>query len=173
MGDYVKGKTLDAYPEIIQKGIVLHRTIDDYIDTHPTVLKLLHGLYPLLPKVSGIAVDLYFDHILAKEWRHFHPTELRAFVDQFYSYQPKTSESFPPDYAFMLSKMKEFDWLFHYQDLEGLRRASTGLSRRISFENDLHKAAEVFVLKQDEIEAAFHEFMRDARPFFQNYFKKN
>lgn len=65
-GDYVKGKNLDAYPLEIQRGILLHRAIDNFIDTNPGVKELFHHLYPSLPKIAGIAVDLYFDHILAK-----------------------------------------------------------------------------------------------------------
>lgn len=172
-GDYVKGKDYTAYPEKVQEGIRLHRTIDHYIDTHPVVLELLHRLYPSLPKISGIAVDLYFDHLLAREWKHFSKTPLNEFVNQFYTHQPSFSESFSPEFQFMLDKMKEFDWLNNYQYLEGLRRSSTGLSRRISFENNLNEATEVFLKQQAFIEQAFHNFMQEAIPFFENYFMKN
>ena len=33
-------------------------------DNHPEVKYLLRNLYPYLPKISGIAIDLYFDHLL-------------------------------------------------------------------------------------------------------------
>lgn len=172
-GDYIKGKALDQYSPLIQEGVLLHRTIDNYIDTHPVVLELLRSLYPLLPKVSGIAVDLYFDHLLARDWDQFHKTPLRTFIDEFYNHKPSFEDDFNPEFAFMLSKMKEFDWLYHYKTVDGLHLASSGLSRRISFKNDLHKAKEVFELKQDAIETCFHLFMQDAFPFFENYFKKN
>jgi len=63
-GDFVKGRDYSKYPLIIQGGITLHREIDDFIDHHPLVLELLHELYAPLPKVAGIAIDLYFDHLL-------------------------------------------------------------------------------------------------------------
>ncbi|GAB5417924.1 MAG: ACP phosphodiesterase [Crocinitomicaceae bacterium] len=172
-GDYIKGKDLSHLPEIVQKGSLLHRTIDNYIDTHPAVKELLHQLYPHLPKISGIAIDLYFDHLLARDWSRFHNMPMRMFIDQFYNHQPHFSNSFSPEFQFMLDKMKEMDWLFQYQYMRGLSSASSGLSRRISFENNLHQAPLVFNMLQTEIESAFEIYMESAQPFFEDYFKKN
>lgn len=172
-GDYIKGKDLSNHSDIVQEGILLHRTIDDFIDTHPAVKAVMNAeLYPVLPKISGIAIDLYFDHLLARDWDSYHPVPLREFVNAFYEHTPHFSETFSAEFRFMLDKMKEFDWLYEYQHLSGLRQASTGLSRRISFKNKLGDATEIFVLKQKEIEEAFHLFIHDAHPFFENYFKK-
>lgn len=171
-GDYIKGRDLSGYSEIVKQGILLHRTIDDLVDNHPAVRELLKSLYEHLPKISGIAVDLYFDHILARDWSTYHPVPLRKFVDDFYNYHPTFESTFSFEFSFMLDKMKEFDWLYQYQYERGLRSASSGLSRRISFRNNLHEAPDVFLAKQQEIEQAFHLFMQDAHPFFENYFKK-
>ena len=62
-GDFVKGKDLTNYSAIVQKGIHLNRSIDYFIDTHPAVTELRLSLYDKLPKVAGIAIDLYFDHL--------------------------------------------------------------------------------------------------------------
>ncbi len=63
-GDFVKGKDISRYPIEIQQGITLHRKIDNFIDRHPLVLELSHKLFADLPKVSAIAIDLFFDHLL-------------------------------------------------------------------------------------------------------------
>ncbi len=172
-GDYIKGKDLSGYRPIVQKGIYLHRTLDDFIDNHPAVRALMNAeLYEHLPKISGIAVDLYFDHLLARDWERYHTTPLRDFVNAFYAHQPSFADSFPDDFAFMLDKMKTYDWLYQYRLLDGLHQASNGLSRRISFENKLGDASTVFTMKQQAIENAFQLFIADAHPFFENYFKK-
>jgi len=172
-GDYIKGKDLSHLPEIVQRGSYLHRTIDNYVDTHPSVIELLHMLYPHLPRISGIAVDLYFDHILARDWSKYHDKPLRLFIDEFYQHKPYFVDSFSPDFQFMLEKMKEYDWLYQYQYLSGLSRSSGGLSRRISFENNLHQAPQVFAMLQPEIETAFQKYMQSAQPFFEDYIRKN
>jgi acyl carrier protein phosphodiesterase len=37
IGDYVKGREYLKYPELIRKGIILHRHIDAFTDNHPVV----------------------------------------------------------------------------------------------------------------------------------------
>ena len=166
-GDFVKGSDFKAYPDSLIIGIKLHRKIDDYIDNHPDVLKLLHTLYPSLPKVSSIALDLYFDHLLAKYWDNYSIENLRSFTNKFHNYTPSTERYFTHEFTFLIQKMKKDDWLFNYQFHEGLEFASKGLSRRISFENSLYKAPEVYLKHQNAIESTFNKFMDDAIPYFK------
>lgn len=82
-GDFVKGKNLDYLSESVKRGVVLHRSIDSYIDTHPDVKLLMGKLSPELPKVSGIAIDLYFDHFLSVHWDKFHEKPLLLYLKDF------------------------------------------------------------------------------------------
>lgn len=173
LGDSVKGKDYSHLPQKIQDGVKLHRTIDDYIDTHPVVLELLRELYEPLPKISGIAVDLYFDHLLARNWSSFHNQDLKEFVQDFYAIEFETPEQYSDRFDFMIGKMKEFDWLYEYRNHSGLTQACSGLSRRISFQNALAKAPDIFLEREESIELAFNKFMSDAVPFFESYFKEN
>ena len=162
-GDFVKGKDLSNYPEKIQEGIRLHRRIDNFIDHHPDVIELLHKLYEPLPKVAGIAVDLYFDHLLAKNWKEFHTKEYDVFVNDFYNSIDFSSQHYSDQFYVMLTKMKEINWLHYYQFMEGLEKSSFGLSKRISFPNELAKAPTVFVQFEKDITEAFQKYMIDAK----------
>ncbi len=165
-GDFVKGKDLSNYPEKIQEGIRLHRRIDNFIDHHPAVIELLHILYGPLPKVAGIAVDLYFDHLLAKNWNVFHDKEYDLFVNDFYASIDFNNVSYSDQFYLMLTKMKEINWLHYYQFMEGLEKSSYGLSKRISFPNELANAPNVFVQFEKEITEVFHKYMIDAKAEF-------
>ena len=35
IGDYVKGRDYLNYPDLVRKGIILHRHIDGFTDSHP------------------------------------------------------------------------------------------------------------------------------------------
>ncbi|MFA7273557.1 MAG: ACP phosphodiesterase [Crocinitomicaceae bacterium] len=165
MGDFVKGKDLLKFQEMTQKGIRLHRAIDTYIDHHPAVLELLHQLYEPLPKVSGIAVDLYFDHLLAKNWARFHATSLEEFIQQFYASVQLNHPDYSDNFRFMLSKMMEKNWLYQYQFPHGLHKACQGVSSRLSFQNKLVDGLEVFRLFEPQIEKSFELFMADASSY--------
>ena len=161
-GDYFKGNKFEGLPQKIQEGIKLHRAIDSFIDTNTGVKELFHHLYPHLPKIAGIAVDLYFDHLLAKNWKQFHSQDLNDFVNAFYQQTNHLVYDYSPHFLMMLDYMKKGNWLFNYRSLEGLDSAARGLSRRISFPNELFKAKQVFVENEPLITKHFNSYMQEA-----------
>lgn len=165
-GDFVKGKDISRYPIEIQQGITLHRKIDNFIDRHPLVLELSHKLFADLPKVSAIAIDLFFDHLLAKNWKKFHSCDLNIFLENFYQSVNLKSEHYSYEFRFMIEKMIEINWISYYPSIEGLDKACNGVSSRISFPNELKNGKQVFLKFEKEIEAVFYPFMEDAKRNF-------
>ena len=84
IADHVKGKAYLDYPETIQKGILLHRKIDDFTDHHPLFKKNVTLLFPQFRHYSRVIVDMFFDHFLAAQWELYHPDPLEDFSRQFY-----------------------------------------------------------------------------------------
>ena len=84
IADDVKGKDWQQYPEEIQNGILLHRAIDTFTDSHPIFRKHVTLLFPDYRHYSRVIVDMYFDHFLAVYWNRFHPLPLADFAQQFY-----------------------------------------------------------------------------------------
>lgn len=173
-GDFVKGRDYTHLPLIIQKGVTLHREIDDFIDTHPLILEVLNDfLYKELPKVAPIAIDLYMDHLLAKHWTQFYKLDLKSFEKNFFDFALNASNhsfesqkikfSYPAEFVELLNIMYKNKWLSQYEKLEGLKMASTGLSRRVSFKNNLDQAVIVFKKYEDILENVFFRFMKDAQ----------
>jgi acyl carrier protein phosphodiesterase len=161
-GDFIKGSHLETLPEIIKEGVILHRGIDDYIDHHPVVVDLLNVLYPQLPKVAGIAVDLYFDHLLARDWEEYHKLPLEAFISDFFNYKDKSEAYFSNDFKKLLKIIEKGNWLINYQNIDGLEFACKGLSKRISFDNELKNGVNVFYKNKEIIEATFKIFIKEA-----------
>lgn len=164
-GDFVKGKKYLEYPEHIQKGVLLHRRIDDFIDHHYEVIHLIHTIRGHLPKVAPIAVDIYFDHLLAKNWNLYHPVELPVFLQNFYSQIDLVNEPYPSDFKQFMSLLIERNWISHYHTEEGLYRMCQGVSNKLSFENALTNGHIVFQHFENEITSCFHEYMRDANEY--------
>lgn len=84
LGDFVKGPLRGEFAPEIEAGIQLHRRIDAYTDSLPT----LQGLRTLLPpewrRYSGILSDVLYDHFLARYWDDFHPEPIDRFCERFY-----------------------------------------------------------------------------------------
>ncbi len=166
-GDYVKGSDLSAYPLLIQKGIKLHRSIDFYIDNHQEVKKLKKEMYSALPKVSGIAVDLLFDHLLAKYWSEFSNQNYQDYLEAFYNYQVELIDHYPPDFQTFIQNLKKYRWMDVYYQEYGLIKLSEGVSKKISFENRLGELPDFYKSRMTLIEDAFSVFMGDAITYFE------
>jgi acyl carrier protein phosphodiesterase len=162
LGDFVKGNKFELHPKMIQKGIKLHREIDHYIDNHPKVNELQRKLQSELPKVVSVATDLYFDHILAREWLQFHPKTLDQFLEHFYEDSLEDVYDFAPKFEEMLVKMRKFKWINQYATLDGLEKLCQGVGKRLSFDNALTVGQPIFIKHQKLIEETFFSFMKDA-----------
>lgn len=165
-GDFVKGSDLHEFRPEIQYGIRLHRKIDHYIDNHPGVNELSHNLYGELPRISSIAIDLFFDHLLARNWPEFHNVPLEQFVSNFFEHSVIQTDYPRTKFWWVLDKMRKGKWIENYREHTGLKFACEGLSRRISFPNELHHAPSIFLKRETEIENCFRQYMKDATVFF-------
>lgn len=80
--DWIKGRAcLDALDPAVAEGVRMHRRIDAATDTHPAVVRA-RGRFPAeWRRVSGIVLDVYFDHLLSHAWPRFHAQPLDAFIE--------------------------------------------------------------------------------------------
>jgi acyl carrier protein phosphodiesterase len=166
-GDFVKGNKFLHYSPQIQESILLHRKIDSFVDTHPVVYELKMKLFSHLPKVAGIAIDIYFDHILAKNWNQFSSVTLNDYLKRLYEYVNRNDFSYlSEEFEIFIKRLAKYDWISYYPSLDGLNKACQGVSRRISFDNELKNGLHVFLMCEKEIEQTFWEYMKDASLMF-------
>ncbi len=120
IADGIKGKKYEKYPADIQKGILLHRSIDSYTDSHPIVKKSTSRLHEHYSHYSGVIVDILYDHFLAKNWKHYSNVPLAIFVDKFYTLLKEHFEILPPRIQRMMPHMIDNNWLYSYRTVEGI-----------------------------------------------------
>jgi acyl carrier protein phosphodiesterase len=172
--DFIKGRVEKITPNNLKNAVILHRQIDDFIDRHEQVVELKLLLSEDLPKVSGIAIDLYFDHLLARNWSYYHAEPLETFVHSFFDsafpmiedFEKREEINFTHQFKYLLEKIKSDEWIINYQYLEGLHFACRGLSRRISFTNELDQGHLIFLKQKEKIESVFHDYMKCAQERF-------
>ena len=158
IGDYVKGKGYENYPEEIRKGILLHREIDSFTDHHPVVYKSKMHLNQRFRKYSGIIVDIFYDHYLAKEWDRFHHTPLQEFVAGFYQNAMAYFAVLPPRVRQFLPFLIINNWFESYLSIEGIESVLYRMSRRTSLPEETKYAIEELVDKYDQFNEEFLEF---------------
>lgn len=169
-GDFVKGSQYYQYSNKVVQGIQLHREIDYYFDQHPIIVEVRRSLYPTLPKISSVALDLYIDHLLAKNWSVFHKTRFVDYLDEFYTHDSQMFDEFPELFLSFVGALKNNKWINYYQYEYGLDKACKGVSNRISFPNNLRHGLKYFKLNQERLNEAFINFMTDANKKFGIYY---
>jgi len=163
MADHIKGKIKKTYPEFIQEGIRLHRLIDQYTDSHKIVRSHCSIMEPKVGLLSGVAMDMLYDYVLAKNWSLFSDVKLPQFVSTIYNEMLNHRELFPERFEFMFRYMRRDNWLEAYGTEEGMLRALNGLSRRIRFDNNLPDCWAVFLQNEEEITEGFVLFIDDIK----------
>jgi len=165
-GDFVKGSYQQKYAPQVCAGIRLHRMIDSYIGQHISVRQLSATLSTSLPKVSAVAIDIYFDHFLALHWSDFHKKNINEFLTEFYAH-PIVSSDYPNSrFLTIIQHIKQEKWLSGNADLSTIDRICRSVSGRLSFPNALTKAGDVLRVHYRQIEEVFFAYMADAIPYF-------
>lgn len=163
--DFIKGRDLHLYEEGIQMGIMLHREIDTFTDTHPLVKAGQSYLRPKFRHYSTVISDIFFDYFLAKNWSTYSNQPLENFASKTYDLMEQYHDQLPEDFNQMLNWMKNQNWLVAYGSQEGIQRALNGLTRRAKFDSKMNEATAVLKEKEQEFEVIFFAFFEDLRTF--------
>ena len=140
MADHVKGRIPTTLPLGIQQGIAMHRLIDATTDAHPATARSVARLRPHIGRYAPVAIDVFYDHVLAREWAQFGQDALPAFVQHIYAVLDAHAAWFPERTQGMFSHMRTHNWLGNYASLEGIARTLDGIARRTRFPSGLGEA---------------------------------
>ncbi|TVZ51304.1 ACP phosphodiesterase [Dokdonia sp. Hel_I_53] len=161
MADGIKGKKYLNYPLEIQKGILIHRWIDTYTDSHPIVkqsTKKLHGKYG---HYSGVIVDIFYDHFLAKNWEKYHHDPLALYVTDFYTSLKNHYELLTPRIQKMMVPMIEQNWLLSYATLKGIETVLYNMNIRTKKRVAMDQSIEDLKAHYQEFETEFTLFFNE------------
>ncbi|MGI9917675.1 ACP phosphodiesterase [Vibrio owensii] len=162
LGDFVKGDPSKQYQTDISNGIKLHRFVDRITDHHVLVEECKPHFTGVARRFAPIALDMFWDHCLAKHWRTFSPQSLDSFVRYAYSEVNKQiSNELPPRFLMLHSRMWSGGWLQSYQDLENIEFALHRMSQRSPRMADLTTTFEVLDNEYEQLEAKFAALYQD------------
>lgn len=174
IADFVKGGKLnDRYTAEIVRGIELHRAIDEFTDQHAVVQSSKDRLRPKYRHYSGVIVDMYYDHFLAKNWDDFHHRQLDDFAQQFYGLLKEYKPMLPEDVQRMMPYMIRGNWFLNYGFKEGIHRALSGMSRRTTFDSKMDEAVLDLTRHYELFENEFKEFFPILKNFSEKWIQEN
>lgn len=172
IADDVKGKKYLTYPKEIQKGILLHRKIDDFTDTHDTVFNSKNLIRHHQKKYTPVVMDVFYDYFLAKNWEIHSKDELKNFTTYVYKTLFKNLKHLPLKSQVRLSFMAKSNWLYNYRNVEGINKALTGLSKRANYDNNMSQAHIILREKEVDLNIDFNQFFPELNQFVIEEIKK-
>jgi acyl carrier protein phosphodiesterase len=158
MGDYVKGKNYNMFPDLVRKGILIHRDIDTFTDMHPITRKSKLRISPRYHKYAGIIIDIFYDHFLASLWDDFSSLPLQDFVNRTYDLLKRNYKVLPDAIKMWFPTFLENNWMMAYQSVEGIELVLERMAANTSLPNHAGYAVEVLSERYDSFKNDFLEF---------------
>ncbi len=171
IADSIKGRKYLNYPPGIQKGILLHRAIDYYTDTHPVVRRSTSRLFDKYSHYSAVIVDIYYDHFLASNWSRYSNIPLENFIADFYLLLQRNFSILPETVQQFYPYMVEENWLLSYASVPGIHRILYQMNRRTGGKSKMDEAVRELEELYDDFEADFITFFPDLQEFSRKKIK--
>lgn len=165
IADGVRGNQYLTFDSQIQKGIVLHRAIDTFTDAHPLFRKCTKRLHSHYHHYSGVIVDVFFDHFLAKNWNLYSEESLEDFVQNFYISLTTYEMHLTEKAKMMQPYMIEQNWLLSYQSCDGIEKILTQMDRRTKNVSMMRNSVAELKLFYSEFEQDFTHFFAELKEF--------
>ncbi|CAM4315600.1 ACP phosphodiesterase [Gillisia limnaea] len=165
IADSVKGRKFIGFPEKVKNGIILHRAMDTFTDSHPVVKKSVHRLFPVYSHYSAVIVDILYDHFLAANWSKYSKVPLEKYVAEFYELLNDNFEILPKKVKDFLPYMIRDNWLLNYATIEGIGIILFQMDQRTKNRSKMQLATTELKLYYSEFEEEFRSFFTDLENF--------
>jgi acyl carrier protein phosphodiesterase len=165
MADSIRGKSYEVYERDIKRGILLHRAIDSFTDMHPIYRQSKHRLHSKYGHYSGVIMDIFYDHFLAKNWSLYSKIPLEEFTTDFYILLETNYEILTDKVKSIIPHMRNKNWLLSYSTIDGMQTIMNQMNHRIKnrvpIDESILELQEYYI----EFESEFKLFFTEIQAF--------
>jgi len=165
VGDWIKGPLPGVLPPDLARGVALHRAIDSHAETHPAFNASRARVSAARRRYAGVLVDIYYDHLLARDWSRHDGRALGDYCVGIYRQITCRLDELPATARDPLRRMAEQGWLESYATIDGIADVLERMSRRARRPNPLAGGEAELAADQDGFAADFGHWLPDARAF--------
>jgi acyl carrier protein phosphodiesterase len=168
IGDYVKGNAYNNYPPLVRKGLLLHRKIDYFTDSHAIVRHHKSFFYDKYHKYAGIITDIIYDHYLAHYWHMYSEVDFNTYVAGVYEFLMDNIDKMPPEMQKTVPNIIHNDWLGTYRSIEGIETILKGMSKGTSLPAEYIFAISNLRKYYDEMKLEFFNYFPQLIEYVNN-----
>ncbi len=165
LGDFWRGAPDPQWPAAIRAGVLLHRKIDVYTDSHEDVAGARALFAPPLRRYAGILLDVYFDHVLAADWRRHAHEPLAALSSRVEAVLRDNRRWLPPQLNGFADYFRHVGLFESYADRDMIERVLAGIGRRLKHDNPLASAGPALWQREAELKPVFARFFPELGGF--------
>ena len=172
IADNIKGNNYKKFNINWQKGILLHRFIDSYTDSHYIFREHSKLFFDSHRHYSRVLIDIFYDHFLAKNWKKYSHISLENFEFDFCKSLAQNLNKFPNE---MSNKIRFFiyqKWFTKYSSIKGLIYILEKMDNKTQYESKFVTSIEKFISFAPEMESQFFIFFDDMINNVNIYFKE-
>ena len=166
MGDFVKGPLPAGLPPALAAGVALHRAIDGFADRHAAFAASRARISSARRRVGGVLVDLFYDHLLARDWADYGPGTLDEYTARLYASLHNHLGFLPEKARDVAGRLRADDWLGAYRHVAAVSEAIDRMAvHRLRRANSLAGGIDEFLADGEGFETDFRIFLPDALAF--------
>ena len=167
IADHLRGNKFDNLPPNIIEGVKMHRQIDAFTDTHELFKNSKRIFYTKHEKYSGVLIDIYFDHLLAKNFFELADIRLNTFAQKVYGVYNNNKHFLPKSSERFLSYVINNNIYEAYAEKDGITTVLGHLSQRINHVVQLQDSMADFIEHEKILEENFKLFFQEAQQRFR------
>lgn len=167
LGDFIKGPIAIGLTDVlgtpwsvtVVEGVRLHRLIDARVDALPEFKGALSRLGERHRRVGGIALDVFFDHLLSRHWDEFSSQPLTDFNQRFYALCLDQRDRLPDRALRFIEAAQRYDLFSGYGDIEMVESVLERIGERLRTPHKLNDIYPVLLDQYQSLESDFFLLM--------------
>jgi acyl carrier protein phosphodiesterase len=164
LGDFARGIDQSALDPAVMAGLNNHRAVDRFTDSYIRATGIKQCFSPDRRRFAGIALDVYFDHLLMNHWHEFDARNLNDVIVEFYARIEGGRALMPgSEMRRVTSRIISDDWFGSYRDIDSVAEALDRIAIRIRFANQFGNIIEDLRRHEDIILELFFDFFPELK----------
>lgn len=169
LGDFVRGRIDPGLPLPVQRGIAQHRAIDAYTDSHAEIRALRARFQPTYRRYAGILIDIWFDHLLARDFHAWSDIPLARFSDDLVQLLHRHGALLPESLRRFRTYLQAHGLPAAYADRPMIGEVLGAVGTRLTRANPLAEGMLEITRLEAELDLTFARFFPDLLAFAKTW----
>jgi acyl carrier protein phosphodiesterase len=167
IGNTAKPNNLEKYNLEILKGIATDSQLRLFAENHPAYQKSIERVNPKYNKYASFIVNIFHDHLLAKNWSNYSKVSLDDFSQEIYHIILENMSLFPYKIRKFAPEMISKKWITGIASIEGTHQYIKLISKTERFNTNIDQSLFELMENYQGYNQDFEEYFKDLKNYMQ------